>query len=270
MPIEDFIVPGIGAAFNIVDGAISRGQAKRDAAQAREWFLQDREYNSPKNQLSRIHEAGLPSAAYFGGSASSQAEIFKGDIAQTDTGLGKAGENISKFFSTRMERIATETAQTNLEILKNEKKLKDIEIADQLKVVPDAVYDEETSSDVVTMLPRVLKEKRQKARMEDVKESAMILERDLKGIEHEIRSATTKEEINIVRQKLDNIIQDTLGKKEDVYRKQTENKYLENDLQFRQRMREIRGTIFDAIRNGKFPKIGEIMSLIALALENRL
>lgn len=266
----DVILPGIGAAANIVGGAIARGQQKRDIAQAREWFLEDREYNSPRNQLARIHEAGLPSAAYFGGSASSQSNVFSTPSGETDNGLGKAGDVIAGSQSVRMQRIAADTAQTNLEILKNQKKLSDIEVQDQLEIVPDAVFDDKTGTDTITMMPRVIQQKRQAQRMEDIKESAIVIQRDLQEIAREIAAATKPHEINAAKAKLDNIVWDNLGKAADVYTKQTENKYLESDLQFKRALQEIRRTLFNSLRNGKMPKIGDIVSMIALALENKL
>ena len=270
MPIGDFLIPGIGAAASIVGGAISRGQALRDRQQERDWYLQDREYNNPMNQLKRIHEAGLPSAAFFGGSATSQSTPFSGNTNPSDNGVAEAGSRIGKYFSTRMERIQTETAQTNLDILKNQKKISDLEVQDQLAPVTESTYDKETGTDTFTTLPRVIKNKRQKERIEDVREKTMNIESELKQIEKDIRNATKETDIKLVQERFDNLVQDTLGKIQDVKTKTTSNKYQESELQYRETLRTLRREFWGKLRTGEMPKFREILNILMLALENRL
>jgi len=280
---SDFLIPGIGAAANIIGGAISRGQAVRDTKQARQWYLEDRDYNSPKNQLSRMHEAGLPSAAYFGGSASSQSNVFQGQTPETDNGIGKAGESIGKYQSNRMERIATEAAQENLAILKNQRAVSDKETAEQLREVtkddynPD--YDFTTDPEAVIRpdgayqipkVPKVVSNMRQKDRLSDLQNEAQVLQNKIKVLEHNLKEEGYGMNVRILEAKVDDAIEGALIKTEERKSRQTENKYQESELKFKEEIRNIRRTIFTGIRNGKIPSVGEIISMLALALENRL
>lgn len=87
----------IGAGTGLIDRFISRGDIARQNA-----------YNSPKEQLSRLREAGLPMAAMTGISAGNQSVIpeqgnFKGSIA---------------------EGMRTSTQMAQIKILKEEARLK--------------------------------------------------------------------------------------------------------------------------------------------------
>lgn len=272
MPFSDFAIPGIGAVGSIVGGAIARGQAKRDFRAARKMFEQDREYNSPKNQLARIHEAGLPSAAYFTGGIGSQSDVFSGDIANTDNGIGEAAKQIGNYHSNRLERIQVEAAEENLKILTNTRKISDVETADALSEVPD--WDKFKVTDgvveVAPNIPRVIANKRQKSRQEDLREKTMKLQNELLDLQKQVSGATTQEQIATYKAKLDQIIQDTLSTSEDVKSKGIENKYLENEYQYDQDIREARRAFWSKIRVGKMPSFGEIFQMLAMAAEARL
>jgi len=276
MPLSDFTIPGIGAASSIIGGAIARGQAKRDFARSRKLFEEDREYNSPKNQIARLHEAGLPSAAYFSGGASQQSDIFSGSVNQTDNQIGEAGERISKYHSNRLERIQVEAASENLAILKNQRKISDVETNDALSEVEDPNFKMEFTQDPyaepqqIPNVPRVIASKRQAARIEDAKEKALNISNELLGFKKRIADATTNEEISKIKKELDILIQQELGLKEDVEKKQTENIYLKDELEYKRTITKIRQEFWGKLRVGKVPSIKEMVSLFLLAMENKL
>jgi len=273
---KDYVVPGISAASSILGGIIARGQAKRDFQQGRKLFEQDREYNSPKNQLARIHEAGLPSAAYFGGSASSQSDVFSGNIAETGNGIAEAGDRISKYVSHRLERIQVEAAEQNLAILTNQRKISDVETQDALSEVEDPefkmTFTDEPSPEPqqIPKVPRVISNKRQASRIENAKEQALNLQNGLLSLQKELKAATNDNEIKLVQEKLNNLIQDTLGKGEDVKTKGIENTYLESELKYKQTIRDLRQAFWGKLRTGDMPNFREILNILMLALENRL
>lgn len=83
------LLAGIPVLGSLISGFIQRDWAKRD-----------REYNSPKNQVARLREAGLPLASMFSGGAGGQTQTRGSEL---DPSLGTA-QGLDKYFTNRMTR----------------------------------------------------------------------------------------------------------------------------------------------------------------------
>jgi len=98
--------PTIGILQGLA-GAIIPGIGAQASAQIqRQWALDDwnrmNEYNSPKAQLQRLKDAGLPAAAFFSGGVSSQSDMPRS--TQVDPTLG-AAQGIQNFMQNRIQQV---------------------------------------------------------------------------------------------------------------------------------------------------------------------
>lgn len=91
--LAGFAAP-ISAVASLGSAAIQRGWALKD-------WRRVNEYNSPKAQVARLREAGLPLASMFSGSGGSQSADVKS--SQVDPTLGTA-QGLSAYMQNRMQR----------------------------------------------------------------------------------------------------------------------------------------------------------------------
>lgn len=102
-----FIMPGGEILGGVLSSAIPVVGAGISAALERKWALQDqaeqRQYNSPQNQLRLLEEAGLPAAAYFASGAGAQSEQPR--ATNVDPTLGTA-EGVQNYFQTRQQQAS--------------------------------------------------------------------------------------------------------------------------------------------------------------------
>lgn len=105
---QNSILPAIASAVPVI-GSIGA------AALQRNWALKDlaaqNAYNSPRAQIARLKEAGLPLATMFGGQGGSTSE--QPAATQVDPTLG-AAKGLDAFFTNRMQtaQLALLSAQT--------------------------------------------------------------------------------------------------------------------------------------------------------------
>lgn len=83
------IAAGISAGGAIGGAALARGQSKRD-------IQEQNEYNSPINQVNRLREAGLPMAAFGGGTSTGNQSALPIQSGQ------QVGAGISNFITTQL------------------------------------------------------------------------------------------------------------------------------------------------------------------------
>lgn len=97
MPFEDMLLSLAGSVIPGIGAKAAYDLQRKDA-------LADLErqnlYNSPREQLRRLKEAGLPAAAFFSGGVSSQSDQPRS--ANVDPTLG-AAEGMSSFFKNRLQ-----------------------------------------------------------------------------------------------------------------------------------------------------------------------
>lgn len=93
-------------AASLIGGAANRGGSRRA-------IREQNEYNSPANQLARIKEAGLPAAAYFGGSQSAGNQM---NIPDTDTKIGESVKGgIDTYIQASMQKKQLELIQAQID-----------------------------------------------------------------------------------------------------------------------------------------------------------
>lgn len=98
MPL-DKVLAGIGTALAPIGGSIGSAMLQQHYA-LKNWRLAN-EYNSPKNQVARNKEAGLPLAAMFSGGAGSQSQTPS--TPNVDPSLGVA-RGMEQQFMLSMQR----------------------------------------------------------------------------------------------------------------------------------------------------------------------
>lgn len=114
MPFEDLLPGLIGAA---IPGIGAQAAAK----QQRRWALEDLQaqnlYNSPKEQLRRLREAGLPAAAFFSGGVSSQSDQPRATDIDPTLGLAKGMDNffLNRIQSMQLKGLAADNRLKNAE-----------------------------------------------------------------------------------------------------------------------------------------------------------
>lgn len=266
MPIEDFILPGVGTAANIIGGVIARGQALKDARTARSQYLEDRAYNEPKNQLARMREAGLPSAAYFTGGASSQSAPNPVMPYETDNNIASAGENISRYQSTRLQRIQVEAAEENLAILKNQRKISDVNTQDEL----EEVYPNTVNQEPYIQRPRVIDNKRKEEMFKAANTAGKDLANSFQEIVNKYEDDKRKGDKEIGEQNLKKATAEAIDAETTKLSNQLGYELDLNDQEFKKNIQKIRRTLYTAITEGKMPNWKELGLLLLYALENRL
>lgn len=275
MPFEDFAIPGIGAVANIIGGAISRGQALKDDRRNYQRYLENREYNEPANQLKRIREAGLPSAAYFTGGASSQSAPPSGGAYETDNGIAAAGESIGKYMSTRMQRIQVEAMEEDLAIKKNQRKISDLETERMLKpegVITGSNYDPETASynEEVTIMPHYLGRKLKEEEYIDRQSMGKDLSNQYQTILNNYEEDRRKGDAAIANEHLKQEAERTAQAIIESEAKRIDLDYAKNEHEFKKGILTLRKMIFDSVRQGKMPSWRDLFLQGLLILENRL
>lgn len=128
----------ISGAASIFGGVIGRGQSRRD-------IREQNEYNSPKNQLARLREAGLPMGAMGNNIANTQSSI-----PQT------SGESIQAAGGHLTNYITTQTQLKQIEIMKADAKLKNAE-ADRAQAETKYLLEGQGEDTQGTNLTRSLK-----------------------------------------------------------------------------------------------------------------
>lgn len=98
------LAAGLTAAGSIGGAALSRGGSRRA-------IDRQNEYNSPKNQVQRLREAGLPYAALTNSISGNQSQTQ----AYTESGFGEAiGGGIDKFIQTTQQKKAIEAIDAQI------------------------------------------------------------------------------------------------------------------------------------------------------------
>lgn len=118
------------------------------AAIQRNWALKDwnrvNAYNTPKEQVKRLREAGLPLATMFGGQGGSTASPV--DTTQVDPTLGTA-RGLEAHFTNRMQRKQLELMDQDLRVKTAEADIKEGERNWKLSMTPDLLYGSQPGID---------------------------------------------------------------------------------------------------------------------------
>jgi len=146
----------------------------------------------------------------------------------------------------------------------------DKETEEQLKGVNDPEFKKTPENPTPFTVPRVVANKRTQGLMEGAKLQAQKLSNQFQSLENDVKGATTTQEIEIVKAKMDKAIQDALISLEQYTGLTIENKYKEDQYQYDQTIRDLRKAFWGKLRTGEIPSFREIINIFMLALENKL
>lgn len=194
--IGEDLLPAIPVVGNVISSAIQRGQSRRD-------IERQNEYNSPKNQLARLREAGLPAATMLGGSyVNAQTDLPQ--VSNLDPTLGTA-KGIETFMQNRIQKQQIQTMRQEMDLrdatIQKTRAEADVAtgFAEWMKLKDNDVSDNSGKTNAARKYSAELKTGVATAAIKD-------LEVGLKGIEYEVSSKSAEDRISTIAAKLTNIL----------------------------------------------------------------